>query len=295
MAEMFRTGYVGGAVPEAIDWMVEKSEGAQSICVPFAGIGRSIVAMARPDTTIESWDTMHYARCLFDGVFKASEIETNVDGIHYRKGFAYENRPYKHLDDRCAGFIDWVAQEGTPFDKACLGSAMTRSTLMGRMMNWHSNVEQLYARYLRQKEYNKDWLSQPGTLVHHEGDFFAGYEEVHSTAEALGAWAYDLVEIDPPKVVNYSDVYSLHFQRFNDCLTGGKGPKLPKWNRRNAMGLYRKAMQVKAPRIIFMYTSRVLPRVEDVERMLALHGTIKEKQEFFHSGKTDYGFYLERS
>jgi hypothetical protein len=285
MEEIFRTGYVGGAVPEAIEWQVSHTEGAKSICVPFAGIGRQVVAVARPDTVVESWDTMHYTYCILKGVFSAKEVETNVDGIHYRKGWMFKNRSYKHIDDRCAGFIDWVAEEGTLYDKAALGSAMTRSTLMGRMMHWHTNIEGLYSRFQRQFEYNRDWLDQPGRFAHHEGDFFE-----RDTDEE-----YDLLMVDPPKVVNYSDVYSLHFAGFNMGLTGGTAPKLPKWSRRNALRFYRRCLDVKAPNVIFMYTSKVIPDITAVERMLSEHGTIKDRAEFYHNGKTDYGFYLERS
>jgi hypothetical protein len=294
MAEIFRTGYVGGAVPEAIDWMVEQSEGAKTICVPFAGIGRSIVAMARPDTTIESFDTQHYTKCIFEGVFRAKEAETNVDGIHYRKGWAFENRPYKNLDDRCAGFMDWVAQEGTLYDKACLGSAITRSTLMARMMHWKSNVEQFYNRFQKQFEYNKDWLNQPGKFVHHEDNFFNWSVATDLITETGVGFSYDFIEIDPPKVVNYSDTYSLRFEGFNQILTQGVAAKLPKWNRRNAMGYMRKALETPAPKVVFMYVSGVFPPYEDVKKMLATTGTIEEEREFFHQGRTDYGLVIAR-
>jgi hypothetical protein len=280
--------------------MAGHAEGAKNICVPFAGIGRAMVAMARPDTVIESWDTMHYSRCIVDGVFTAEEIETNVDGIHYRKGWAFEHRPYKNIDDRCAGFIDWVAQEGTLYDKACLGSAMTRCTLMGRLTHWHANIEQLYKRFQKQFEYNRDWLAQPGTYVHHEGNFFdsnswgkVGPDPMQPGYTVGETPLYDLLEIDPPKVVNYSDVYSLHFNNFNKALTQG-GATLPKWTRRNSLGYFRKCLAVLAPKVIFMYVSGVMPRVEDVEKVLRESGEITEKQEFVHSGRTDYGFVLER-
>jgi hypothetical protein len=270
--------------------MVAHSEGAKNICIPFAGIGRSAVAMARPDTTIESWDTMHYARCIIDGVFNAKEPETNVDGIHYRKGWAYENRPWKNLDDRSAGFIDWVAQEGTLYDKACLGSSLVRCTLMARMMHWHANVEQLYSRFQKQFEHNKDWLNQPGTLVHHEDDFYDHHPHLMSP-DFPRKW--DLLEIDPPKVVNYSDIYSLHFAGFNNCLMQEK-VTLPKWSRRNSLGYFRKVLAVPAPKIIFMYVSKVLPTVDDVKKVLREAGEITEEVEFFHNGRYDYGFVVER-
>jgi hypothetical protein len=286
MTELYRTGFTGGAVQESIDWMVAQSAGAKRICVPFTGIGRSIVAMARPDTIIESWDTMAYARYIIDGVFRAKEVKTNVDGLHYRKGYAFEHRPFKNMDDRSAGFIDWVAQEGTDYDKACLGSAICRSTLMARMMHWKSNVEGLYTRFQRQFEYNQDWLNQPGEYIHHEGNFF-------NWLPAAPGYTCDLVEIDPPKVINYSDTYSLRFQQFNDCLIQ-EHVTLPKWTRRNSIGFFRQAMQVPAPKVIFMYVSGVYPPYDVVKRVLEEFGEITEEQEFYHQGRTDYGLVITK-
>jgi hypothetical protein len=286
MVQVYRAGFVGGAVEDALEWMSEKAQGATNICVPFAGIGRATIAMARPDTVIESWDTMHYPGCIYRGVFSASEIDSAVDKIRYTKGWAFENRGYKHLDDRCAGFMDWVAINGTDFDKACLGSAMIRSTLMGRLMHWHSNVEQLFGRFEKQREYNADWLNQPGRLIHHEANFF----------DALPLDKdYDLIEVDPPKVVNYSDVYSLHFKVHQQVLTQGQGTSLPKWNRRSPVPNMRKLFAgVKAPRVIFMYTSKVYPDYADMKKLLQQFAEIEEEVEFFHNGRYDYGLLLRR-
>jgi hypothetical protein len=286
VAEVYRAGFVGGAVEETLEWMAEKAAGCTNILVPFAGIGRATIAMTRPDTVIESYDTMHYPGCIYRGVFSATEAETNVDKIRYSKGWAFEHRGYKHLDDRCAGFMDWVAINGTEFDKACLGSAMIRSTLMGRMMHWHSNVEQFYGRFCKQREYNTDWLNQVGTFKHHEANFFDSLPLDQD---------YDLIEVDQPKVVNYSDVYSIHFQVQQNVLTQGEGPKLPKWNRRSVVPNIRKLMTgTKAPKIIFMYVSKVYPDYEDVKRLLQQYAEIEEENGFQHQGRTDYALLLRR-
>jgi len=289
IAEIYRAGYVGGAVQETLDWIEEKSTDAKRIIVPFTGIGRHIVAVQRADTEIYSWDTMAYSRYIVDGVFNAEKAESNVTEIRYRKGWMYEHRTYKNIDDRCAGFIDWVAQEGTLFDKAALGSAMTRSTLMGRLTHWKSNVEQLYTRFEKQREYNQDWLNQPGTRLHVEGDFFADLEALQ------GGEPCDLAIIDPPKVVNYSDVYSLHFNHFNQCLTNGQASRLPKWNRRNAMTYMRDAVtKIPASTMLFFYVNKVIPTYEDVKRVLGQYVEIEEEQEFYHNGRSDFALLLHK-
>lgn len=293
--EIYRAGFVGGSVEESTDWIGEQGQKAQRICVPFAGIGRAMLVLGGPDTTIESWDTMHYARCIIDGVFNASQVETNVDKLRYRKGWAFSHQPFKNIDERCAGFIDWVAEEGTLFDKAAIGSAMVRCTLMGRMMQWHANIEQLYSRFQRQVEYNKDWIGQPTKFIHHEGNFF-DRELIAQNQDEARDDSYDLVHIDPPKVVNYSDVYSLHFSNFNQALTGGRGPRLPKWSRRNSIPLMRKVMETtSSPRVIFMYVSKVIPTYGDVKKALLQYGEIEDELEFSHNGRTDYGLVIRRT
>lgn len=286
MADIYKAGFVGGAVQEALDWQEEVAEGASRILVPFAGIGRSTIAMAKSATTIYSYDTMYYTACIYNGVFRATEVKTNVDRIRYSKGWCYENRGFKSIDDRCAGFIDWVAINGTDFDKACLGSAIVRCTLMGRMMQWHSNIEQLYAKFDKQREYNTDWTNQSGTLVHTQGNFF---DSLPQDTE------YDLISIDPPKVVNYSDVYSLNFQTHHNILTQGQGGRLPKWNRRSMVpNMKRLFNETKSHRIIFMYVSKVIPAYDDMKRLLSQFAEITEEQTFFHNGRYDYGLLLER-
>lgn len=286
MADIYKAGFVGGAVQDALDWIEEKSEGNNNILVPFAGIGRSTIAMAHAGKTITSFDTMHYPACIYRGVFCATEVKTNVDRIRYTKGWTFENRGYKNIDDRCAGFLDWVAINGTDFDKACLGSAMVRSTIMGRMMNWGSNIEQLYAKFDKQREYNADWINQPGKLVHNEGNFFDSLPDDTD---------YDLICVDPPKVLTYSDVYSLNFKIHHDILTQGQGAKLPKWNRRSMVPNMRKLFQeTKAPKILFMYVSRVIPDFEDLKKLLRQFAEIEEEEEFYHQGRYDYGMVLRR-
>lgn len=283
--EIYRAGYVGGAVEDALDWMADRTQDAKRICIPFTGIGRAMCAVQRPDTIIDSWDTMHYTKCIVDGVFNATEADSVVDGIHYRKGWMFENRTYKNIDDRSAGFIDWVCEEGTDFDKACIGSAMTRSTVMGRLTHWKSNVENLYVRYQKQAEYNQEWLKQPGIRNHHEGDFFK------SDAFEM---EFDVAVVDPPKVLNYSDIYSLHFNHFNQALTAGKADKLPRWTRRNSIGYFRQLMELKTNKIVFMYVSKVFPTYEDVKKVLSQYGTIEEEAEFYHNGRYDYGLVISK-
>jgi hypothetical protein len=285
----YRTGFIGATTEAATAWVGSQVEDAKRIIVPFAGSGRDIQSMAGPERTIVSWDTQHYSAAIVNGVFAAKSVETNVDKIRYRKGWTYENRPIKNIDERCAGFIDWVADEGTLFDHACMASAIVRSTLMGRMTQWYANVETLYKRFLKAREYNSTFIGQPGEFVHYEGSVYDDFE-----SDAIKTDKYDLMQVDPPKIVVGGDVYSANFDFLNKALHGTV-EELPKWNWRDSLELFRKLIiGVHAERVVFLYVSGVRPAHEDVRAMLEQYGTIEEEKAFDHRGRTDYGIVLRR-
>jgi hypothetical protein len=278
----YRAGFIGASTAQATAWVASQVGDAKKICVPYAGSGRDISSMSGEGRTIESWDTQYYSRAIVEGVFAAERLETSVDKIRYRKGYMFETRAIKNIDERSAGFIDWVAKNGTALDKASLGSAIIRSTLMGRMTQWYANVEKLYARFLRAREYNADWVNRPGTFIHHEASF---HEE-----PAKGS--YDLMQVDPPKVVIGSDVYSHNFSSLNNALGGSV--ELPKWKAPDVLPRFRDLLKVDTEQILFLYTSGVKPSVEQVRNLLEQFGTIETEEVFSHRGRSDYGFIVRR-
>jgi hypothetical protein len=281
----YRTGFIGATTEAASAWVAGRVEEAKDILVPFAGSCRDIQSMAGEGRHILSYDTQAYSKFIVDGVFAASEVKTNVDKIRYRQGWVYETRPIKNIDERCAGFIDWIADEGTDFDKACIDSAITRSTLMGRMSQWYANIEQLWARFEKARGYNTAFVGQPGIFTHVEGSFFDAIPDKH----------FDLVQVDPPKIVVGSDIYSANFDWMNKALHG-KVSDLPKWNWRESNALFEQiASKVNWDRMIFLYVSGVRPSYEDVKGMLTKYGTIEEEKSFDHRGRTDYGLLLRRT
>jgi hypothetical protein len=282
---MYRTGFIGASTQEATQWVAQSVGDARTICVPFAGSGRDIFSMAGPDRLIESWDTQFYSRAVVEGVFAAKEMKTNVDAIRYRKGYMFETRSLKNIDERSAGFIDWVADEGTMFDKAAMSSAIVRCTLMGRMTQWYANVEQLYARFLRARENNLPFLNAPGEFIHHEGSVLDyKFEDIEP---------FDLMQVDPPKVVVGGDVYSSNFDVLNKAMHGAV-ETLPKWTSKVSLANFRQLMNIPTKRILFMYVSGVKPTYEEVRRMLLEYGEPIEEKSFTHRGRTDYGIILDR-
>lgn len=287
---MYRSGFIGASTSEATDWVkkVVDSVDAERICVPFAGSGRDVYSMAGEGRIIHSWDTQFYSRAIVEGVFAASSGETHVDKLHYRKGWMYETRALKYIDERCAGFIDWVADEGTMFDKASIASAIVRSTFMGRMTQWYANIEQLYKRFQKAREYNLQFVNAPGSFSHYEGSVYDDIENM-----ACDDMAYDLVQIDPPKVVVGGDVYSSYFDVLNKALHG-KVEKLPRWSSKMVIPSFRDLMKIPAKRVLFMYVSGVKPSNDEVQRMLLEYGDLEDSVEFAHQGRTDYGVVIRR-
>jgi hypothetical protein len=282
---VYRTGFIGATTEAASAWVGERAGDTKDVLVPFAGSCRDIQSMAKDGRHIVSYDTQAYSRFIVDGVFAAASVASNVDKLHYRKGWVYETRPIKNIDERCAGFIDWVADEGTDFDKACLASAIVRCTLMGRMTQWYANAEQLWSRFEKARGYNTPFVGQPGSFTHHEASFYDDIPKDH----------FDLVQVDPPKIVIGGDVYSSNFDFLNKALHG-KVADLPKWNWRESKGLFEQlAREVDWDRMIFLYVSGVKPSYDEVKTMLKRYGEIEEEQSFDHRGRTDYGILLRRT
>lgn len=278
----YKAGFIGATLPNATAWVGTQALEAKKICVPYAGSCRDISSMIGPGKTIESWDTQYYSKAIVDGVFGAKSFESAVDKVRYRKGYMYETRAIKNIDERCAGFIDWVAKNGTDLDKASLASAVIRSTLIGRMTQWYANIEKFWMRFLKARDYNAQWVNQPGTFIHHEASF-------HDTPPT---GSYDLMQVDPPKVVVGSDVYSVNFSSLNKALGGSV--ELPRWKAADALPRFQDLLKVDVDKIVFLYTSKVKPTNEQVRSLLETFGTIVEEQDFPHRGRTDYGIVVKR-
>lgn len=279
----YRAGFIGATTGDATDWVGEQVQDAKKICVPFTGTGKDISSMLGAGRMIESWDTQVYSRYIVEGIFAAPEVESAVDKIRYKKGIAYEARGIKNIDERCAGFIDWVVANGTSFDKATLASAIVRSTLMGRMTQWYVNMEQLWGRFNKMRAYNAEWVNRPGTFVHHEASVF----------DVFPGGSYDLVQIDSPKIVVGTDVYYSNFRSLNTILEGKV--ELPKWTSKDVMKHFRRLNEIDAKRIVFLYVSGVTPSYEEVKDMLLENGTLEDERSFKHKSRIDYGLVIRRN
>lgn len=279
---IFKIGFMGSAKEENVLWAAKHTADSKTICVPFAGSCRTIAAMAGEGKTIESWDTQIISRAIIDGVFGAKKAESNVDVPRYRKGYMFETRGFKKIDDRSAGFVDWVGEHGTLLDKVAMFSAASRSTYMGRMQEWSdsSNINTLWDKFEKTRAYLEGWVNLPGKFIHHEASFF----------EPLPEGPYDAMLVDPPKVVMSSDIYSKMFGTLNIALGGSH--EIPKWHWKDAPGLMRLTFGIPAKKYLLFYVSDVRPTLAEMKRVMARNaGPLQDEEEniVLHRSRYDYG------
>jgi hypothetical protein len=284
----FRIGWMGAMTDEVAVWCADRSEGARSILVPFSGSGRAITAMSQtnPGAIIRSFDMQVYCDAFMRGILAASDMETNVDRIRLSKGKMYEERYLKGMPDECAGFFDWVANHGTLYDKAILGSVTIRTTMVGRMTHWSEGrtVYSYYKSFELARERFREWIGLNINIVHTLGSFY-DYTPVRGEH-------YDLIQIDPPKVTSSTDVYSQGGFAAMDRAFGGSGIMV--WRKEDVIERMQRLMEIDADRYLFFYTTGVRPTPDEMKRILKPYGTIKEEQEFIHSGRSDIGWLIER-
>ena len=273
----FKIGFTGAALTEAIEWIDERTD-AKSICVPFAGSCKVIAALAKPGVTIESWDTQIISRAIVEGVFNVPEIETAIDKPRYKKGHMYETRAIAGIDERCAGFIDYVGAHGTLADKVAIFSSVVRSSNMGRMTEWSksSGMAELWYKFEKNRDYLAQFTNLPGTFIHHEASVF----------ETVPVGPYDLLHVDPPKVVSSSDIYSANYQHLNIAL-GGKC-EVPKWGWRDTVGYMRNIFKLDAETITLLYVSDVTPTLDTLKKVLSDYATIQDVLRLLHRARYDY-------
>lgn len=284
--KIFKTGFMGASLDDVTVWCYERSEGAKNIFVPYAGSGKDIASMAQrnPGANITSFDPQFLSHAVVNGIF-AGDGKSNIEGIKARKGIMFEERPLKNMDDESAGFFDWVAKNGTLFDKAALTSATVRSTMVGRMTHWDPDcdVYRFHHKVELSKKRMQEWVGMDAHFNHTLGSVYDHFPEGKK---------FDLVQIDPPKVVSSRDVYSTGgFAGMNKALGG---PEIPIWRKDDVIDRFRQVLEVDAERFLFLYVSDVKPTIAEVKRLLMEYGTIEEETEFTHSSRYDIAWLMRK-
>jgi hypothetical protein len=284
---VFSAGSLAKSYLEVAEWYGKHTDdiGARYLCQPFMGFGRMASAMLRDDVTIDSDDFQHLSWAIAEGVFNAKVPVTNVDKPHYRKGRAYNGKLVQGIDERSAGFIDWIKDEGTPLDIACTGMAVPGQTMRGWMSRWTGSFDKFYAKFEQIREQCAEFIPMPGTFNFREEDFFRNtrqYFNVH----------YDALILDPPRLQTTADAYSRGaWVKLNACLGGTVAIK--PWTDRNYFYLLSRIAEIKSNYLLMTWAVGY-PDLKDIKGFVSGLGEVEEEIVWEAHQKTIYGWRVNR-
>ena len=282
----FRMGFVGASTDDVCYWLRDNiPKDIESIAIPFLGSGRSLSILATNDRIIDSWDQQYLSKVIVDGIFKAERSARTISGPKLRKGYVYETRCFPGIDEKSAGLIDYIAHHGTLYEHAALTTAIIRSTFRGRIGEWDetSTAESLWERFQKRLDIQQEYLNLPAHLTHHEDDF---YKDRHDGT-------YDLIMVDPPKIIQTTDIYSQSFGKLNLAI-GAQSANFDSWTKYDYFGKVRKLLETKSRYITFEYTSGVRPTIDEIRTLLDGYGELMAETRTTHRKRYDYVLLYDR-
>ncbi len=288
----WKMGFLGAATDELAIWagetVVEKN--IQSIGVPFLGSAKAISMMGlRSEVEIESWDLQYVCSLIINDLFNAQEPKRNIDKPRLLRGPTFEDRPFDHMSDRVAGLIDYIATTGTGYERLALATAIVGCTHRGRLDSWMENRQDsaLWGTFQNRLVKQEGYLGLPASFTHYENDFYS----------SLPDRSYDLLYIDPPKIITNTDVYSTTFRRLNRMI----GPdhqhmEFDRWSKYDYTGRMRGVLDnVQSKHMMFVYTSDVRPGISTLKILFEDYGELVEEKRFRHRARIDYGLLYRRT
>ena len=292
MIKPWKMGFVGAATDDLAHWVDETvvELEVQSIAIPFFGSGKEVSLLARsPKVQIESWDVQHIS-ALVANLFMSLEVKINIGEPKLQRGWTYEKRPYKDMNDETAGLVDYIANNGTEYERLALATAIARCTFLGRLDQWDpsNQTRALWKHFNKRLEVQRDYLDLRGTVLHHEADFYSVIPEDKK---------YDLLYIDPPKIVSTSDIYSKTFAALNRMVAPDTFDlvDLDRWTKYDYVGKMRGILNhVDCLYIMLAYTSGVRPGLSSIKDLFSEYGEQISEVTFLHRKRYDYGLVFRR-
>ncbi len=288
----WKMGFVGAITDDLAVWTGKVTEdlGVKTIGVPFLGSAKAISMMGQLDVDIESWDTQYICSLIINDLFGADSAKTNIEGPKLLKGWSYETLPYDDMLPRTAALVDYIANEGTGYERLALTTAIARCTYRGRLGEWSPKFQDsaLWDSFQKRLRVQKEYIGMPATFTHWEDDFY----------KTIPDHGYDLLYVDPPKIITNSDVYSATFGRLNRMVADSNYPHLDfdRWSKYDYTGRMRGILDhVSSQYLMFIYTSDVRPGLSELRILLAQYGTIIDEATFRHRSRLDYGLLYERA
>lgn len=274
--------FFAGRITDVAEWFADNVDDAKSIINVFGGVGRYATAVSGDGVRVDGWDTQVLYRLAVEGIFTQVDLLTNVDMPRALKGYSYENRYFRDIDNQSAGFMDWVGTHGTLSDKYAMATAACSMTWQGRLGQWNADFPTFWKKFLKNRKTLQQYVNMPGEMYGYEGDVFE---------EDLESMSYDLMILDPPVA---EDTYSRNpvYDHLNRNI-GGRC-RMVRWDIPTFYARVRRLLAMDVPTILVKYEGGINPSLEDFTRMLKDFGTITEEVVFERRRHNDYGFILRR-
>ncbi len=283
----YRMGFVGASTDEVCYWLRDNiPKDVETIAIPFLGSGRSLSILATNNRRIESWDQQYLSRVIVKGIFAAEHGQRAVSSPKLRKGYVYETRCFPGIDEKSAGLIDYIAEHGTLYEHAALTTAIIRSTFRGRIAEWDekSTAESLWEKFNKRLDIQQEYLNLPALFTHYEEDFYD-----------RGPYSgYDLLVVDPPKVISSADIYSQGFEKLNYAIGAVEAIPFDKWTKYDYFGKIRKLLETQSKYLTFEYTSGVKPTIDEIKVLLEEYGELMVETRTKHRNRYDYVLLYDR-
>lgn len=286
---ILQKGFFGSSAIDVSLWCARHTTnlGAKNIALPFMGVGRHASAVCQEHTFIEMWETQELGALVID-LYQSKEVPSlGLTAPKFRKGIVYEERRPANIDDRCAGFIDYILAYGDVADKIAIIMSIPSNTQMGRMEYWVTDLPRLWEVFNERLKNIIQHIDMPGRFLLHKGDMFR--PEVFPTNKQ-----YDALLLDPPQLRGGVDWYSPKHSPHNfiNRLLGGEA-NLPPWSPKEYKERIRRLVGINCNTILLRYGSGLWPSFEEILEIvqdtgeIVEHYTINQRRNIDHCVRID--------
>lgn len=284
----FRVGFSGATTDEALDWSLEllaaRTPAVDTVVLPFTGSGKDVAAFAQAGYETWSWDTQIMSDVLV-GVMRAPWA-VHLDTPYGIPGYAKENFPISEIDEGSAQLLNYIAARGNVHERAALVKVLFRSTAMGRLTQWGGNVDgyrDVWNTFLRARDSLEPWANISPRIHHTLG----------SCLEAPFPAECDVIYIDPPKVLERTDLYSGKGYTGLNSILAQQQFSLPQWRGDTYLARIQQILSQTNWRLaVLFHASGLVPTLNGMLAGMPVEpSSIKE---FSHESRIDYAIVMER-
>ncbi len=280
----FIVRFIGGNNHVLVKELDRYRDFGKTVYIPFAGSGREIYRFSKQGKIVHSADTQYLSLCLVKGVLVGLG-DTNIDFTSRQaKGWA-STHSFLNMSPELARFIDGYAIKYTDnlYAKAVLAQSIISATFRGYLSSFIVNDVDEFKHIMMNSHLKlRKYHGSCPNVIHH----FGSYED-------LNIKKADLVFIDPPKIIEDSDIYSKHFGALNSILAQ-QTQELPLWTSQGYLDHFEKLFKIDCKKLLFVYTTGVEPGLEEVKSRLEKVGGIEETRQYKVGDRMDHLYEVDR-